>query len=110
MDQIRIVEPGDVRELTPVPGKDYCTLVTCTPYGINTHRLLVRGHRVENEAEVLFLPSEATILPGYVTIPAVGIPLLFIFLVLTLVVTRMKRPRINDDDLEAFRERFENNE
>ena len=107
VDQIRIVEPKDIRELIPVPGKDYCTLVTCTPYGINTHRLLVRGHRVENEAEVLFLPSDANILPGYITIPAVGIPLLFLFLVVTLVVTRLKRPKIHEDDLEAIRERIE---
>ena len=48
VDQIRIVEPGEVGELQKVEGKDYCTLLTCTPYGINTHRLLVRGQRVAN--------------------------------------------------------------
>lgn len=46
VDQILVVEPEDVSELEIVAGKDYCTLMTCTPYGINTHRLLVRGHRI----------------------------------------------------------------
>lgn len=46
VDQIRIVEPREVSDLTIVPGEAYCTLITCTPYGINSHRLLVRGHRV----------------------------------------------------------------
>ena len=48
VDQIRIVEPTDLSDIRIEEGKDYCTLVTCTPYGINTHRLLVRGHRVAN--------------------------------------------------------------
>ncbi|MDY5497910.1 MAG: class C sortase, partial [Anaerobutyricum sp.] len=49
VDQIRIIIPEDFSELQIEEGKDYCTLVTCTPYGINTHRLLVRGHRVPND-------------------------------------------------------------
>ena len=49
VDQIRIVEPEDTSDLRVREGLDLCTLVTCTPYGLNTHRLLVRGHRVENE-------------------------------------------------------------
>ena len=48
VDQIRIVEPEDLSELQIAEGKDYCTLLTCTPYGINSHRLLVRGHRIPN--------------------------------------------------------------
>lgn len=47
VDQISVVEPQQVETLAIEPGKDYCTLVTCTPYGINSHRLLVRGARVE---------------------------------------------------------------
>ncbi len=50
VDQIRIVLPDELNDLTIEEGKDYCTLVTCTPYGINTHRLLVRGHRIKNAA------------------------------------------------------------
>lgn len=49
VDQISIVEPTDLSLLQIEEGKDYCTLVTCTPYGINSHRLLVRGHRIEEE-------------------------------------------------------------
>ncbi len=47
VDQILVVEPEDSQPLTPVPGEDYCTLVTCTPYGVNSHRLLVRGTRIQ---------------------------------------------------------------
>lgn len=49
VDQIRTVEPYELDDLGIEEGKDYCTLVTCTPYGINTHRLLVRGRRVDNQ-------------------------------------------------------------
>lgn len=48
-DQIVIVEPIDFSKLKIEEGKDYCSLVTCTPYGINTHRLIIRGHRIENK-------------------------------------------------------------
>ena len=51
VDQIRIVEPRDTGELTVIPGEDHCTLMTCTPYGIYSHRLLVRGTRVSEDAE-----------------------------------------------------------
>ena len=49
VDQIRIVEPREIGDLYIEEGMDYCTLVTCTPYSINTHRLLVRGHRIETK-------------------------------------------------------------
>ncbi|MDO5391994.1 MAG: sortase [Eubacteriales bacterium] len=52
VDQICIVEPTDLSKLQIEESRDLCTLVTCTPYGINTHRLLVRGHRIANEEEV----------------------------------------------------------
>ena len=84
VDQIRIVEPGDISELAIAPGKDYCTLVTCTPYGINTHRLLIRGTRVANEAGELVVPAEAFRIPNYITIPAIGVPLLFLTLIILL--------------------------
>lgn len=51
VDQIHTVLPEEMDELEIVEGEDYCTLVTCTPYGVNTHRLLVRGHRVENSTD-----------------------------------------------------------
>ena len=107
VDQIRIVEPGDIKELGAVPGMDYCTLVTCTPYGINTHRMLVRGHRVEGEGGQLVVPAEAIILPNYITIPAVGIPLLFIFLLGLMVATRRKKPKVRAADILALQREME---
>lgn len=52
VDQIKVVEPNETGDLDIIPGKDYCTLVTCTPYSINTHRLLVRGIRTEYNGEL----------------------------------------------------------
>ena len=49
IDQILTVEPQEVEALYPVEGEDYCTLVTCTPYGVNSHRLLVRGRRIRSQ-------------------------------------------------------------
>lgn len=63
VDQIRIVEPDDISLLEIEADKDLCTLVTCTPYGVNTHRLLVRGHRVENpETGSLRITADAMLL------------------------------------------------
>lgn len=60
VDQVRIVLPDEVDELAIEPGEDLCTLVTCTPYAINTHRLLVRGHRTGNATSVGNAPADAT--------------------------------------------------
>ncbi|MBR1689200.1 MAG: class C sortase [Oscillibacter sp.] len=104
VDQIRIVLPAEIEELNIVSGKDYCTLVTCTPYGVNTHRLLVRGHRIENAAgEVVVTPGGLRI-PTYIVIPAVGIPLLFLFLLGMLLYYRRKpRRRTEEEILEDLR-------
>ena len=93
VDQIRIVLPEETDELAIQPGRDYCTLVTCTPYGVNTHRMLVRGKRIENIAGEVVVVAEAVRIPNYVVIPAVGIPLLFITLVTALIVSSVKGPR-----------------
>ncbi len=79
VNQIRIVLPEEVDELSITPGKDYVTLITCTPYGINTHRILVRGHRIENLSDAtLAIVSEARRVPvGYVT-AVLAVPLLAI--------------------------------
>ncbi len=103
VDQIRIVMPEDLSELTIEPGKELCTLVTCTPYGVNTHRLLVRGHRIEN-LSLLQVDPDAKILPNYVTIPAVGIPLMFLFLMYMLITAGNRRPTVTDSDLEKIKE------
>lgn len=77
VDQIRIVLPEEVSELSIVPGKDYVTLITCTPYGINTHRILVRGHRIENLTDAsIAIVSEARRVPVAYVIAAIALPLL----------------------------------
>lgn len=86
VDQIRIVLPEEVDDLAIEPGKDYVTLITCTPYGINTHRILVRGHRVENLSEAaVTIVSEARKVPvGYV-FAALAIPLLVITAIVMVI-------------------------
>lgn len=85
VDKIHIVDPTDMRDLDIVMGMDYMTLVTCTPYGVNTHRLLVRGHRIDNLAGTLAVPAEAVQIPNYIAVPAVAVPMLFTYLVGALV-------------------------
>ena len=97
IDQIRIVLPEDLSNLNIEQGKDYCTLVTCTPYGINTHRMLVRGHRIDNLADSDLITAEAVQIPRYIAIPAVGVPMLFIFLVGLLVYYRTRRPEMDKE-------------
>ena len=93
VDQIRIVLPEEVDELFIARGKDYCTLITCTPYGINTHRILVRGHRIENQTEEsLTILSEAKLVPTRYVMVAVGIPLIGLTVVLLMVFGRPKKP------------------
>ena len=83
VDQIRIVEPKDLSDLQIEEGKDLCTLVTCTPYGINTHRLLVRGHRIENEeeAEEIRVSADATQVDPVQVAPFVAMPILLLMLI-----------------------------
>lgn len=87
VDQILIVEPTDVSTLIIEVGKDLCTLVTCTPYGINSHRLLVRGHRIENqeEAQAIRVTSDAIQIEPLIVAPAVALPMLLVLLMILLV-------------------------
>ncbi len=87
VDQIRIVEPSDVSDLQIVPGMDYCTLVTCTPYGINSHRLLVRGHRVENPQGDAKVVADALVIDKIYVVPFIGVPILLILLVMLFFST-----------------------
>ena len=86
VDQIRIVEPQDIDTLLIEEGKDLCTLVTCTPYGINSHRLLVRGHRIENTPETISIrvTADAMQIEPLIVAPIVAIPLLIMMLILLL--------------------------
>ena len=89
VDQILIVEPDDTDALKPQEGEDLCTLVTCTPYGINSHRLLVRGHRIENteEAAAVRVTSDAIQIEPLIVAPAVAAPILLILLLILLFST-----------------------
>ena len=82
VDQILIVEPQGTEALQIEEGEDYCTLMTCTPYGINTHRLLVRGHRIENaeEAREIRVTADAMQVDPFLVAPVVGVLLLLIIL------------------------------
>ena len=83
VDQIRIVLPDEVEDLKIEEGKDLCTLVTCTPYGINTHRLLVRGHRVANqeEAEAVRVTADARMVDNRIVAMCIAAPVLVLLLI-----------------------------
>ena len=92
VDQIRIVEPHVTEDLLIVEGEDLVTLVTCTPYGINTHRMLVRGHRIETQEEkvVRRVTSDAIQIEPVIVAPFVAAPIMFVLLVV-LMIPKSKR-------------------
>lgn len=92
VDQIRIVEPTDITELAVQEGQDLCTLVTCTPYGINTHRLLVRGHRVD-AAGYTAVPADAVRVDATQVAVAVAVPLAVAVVAALLVGDARRRTR-----------------
>ena len=93
VDQILIVEPHEVEALHIMPDEDLCTLVTCTPYGINTHRLLVRGHRIANqeEARVVRVTADAIQIEPMIVAPFVAVPILFVLLIGVMMPKRKRR-------------------
>lgn len=98
VDQILIVEPTDTSALMIEQGKDLCTLMTCTPYGINSHRLLVRGHRIENpvEAKTIRLVADAVQVDTLVVAPIIAAPILLILFVILLLPNRKQRNHRKD--------------
>ena len=87
VDQIRIVEPEDLSELQIVQGSDYCTLLTCTPYGINTHRLLVRGHRIPNLDGDANVTADAMQVDQTLVAMVVAVIILLILVIILLTVS-----------------------
>ncbi|HEM3698171.1 TPA: class C sortase [Streptococcus suis] len=85
VDKIQVVDPSDVSSLQIVEGQDYVTLVTCTPYMVNSHRILVRGHRIPYKAEIMEaeVKQVADFPVNYIPL-FIGIPLSFIFLAILL--------------------------
>ena len=90
VDFVKTIEPTDVSDLQIIEGGDYCTLFTCTPYGINTHRLLVRGVRIETikEKPIIYVSNEAFRIEPLLVTPAVAAPMLLILLIHLLVKYR----------------------
>ena len=93
VDQIAIVEPTDYGLLQIEEGKDLCTLFTCTPYGINTHRLLVRGHRVENLLEYSNITSDAAEVNTTVVASFIAVILLIAGSVLSFIISKVLKKK-----------------
>ena len=103
MDQILIVEPEDTAALQIEAGKDLCTLVTCTPYGVNTHRLLVRGHRIENtpEARTVRVTADAVQIEPLLVAPIVAIPVLLVLLIIIMIPRKPRYHRGGEENEEV---------
>ena len=97
VDQILIVLPDESDPLLPEEGKDLCTLITCTPYGVNSHRLLVRGHRVENAAQSMKVrvTADALRVTSLGVAAVLFVPILFLFLIIQLMVDRRLNRKAN---------------
>ena len=94
VDQILIVEPQNVEPLYPVEGQDLCTLITCTPYGINSHRMLVRGHRVDTVITKTFrVTADAVQIEPVIVAPFVAAPMLLVLLIALLIPKPKKNRR-----------------
>ena len=90
VDQIRVVLPSDLSDLQIEEGKDYCTLVTCTPYGVNTHRLLVRGHRIPNAQGNARVTADALQIEPIYVAPFIGGPLILVLVIILIITTSKK--------------------
>lgn len=98
VDQIKTIDPSNASDLIIEEGKEYCTLLTCTPYGINTHRLLVRGVRIESvEQKTMYVISDAHQIDSLIVTPIVALPILF-----TLMMIVLFKPVKKDDLGDEF--------
>ena len=109
VDQIKVVLPNETNDVQIVAGEDLCTLLTCTPYGINSHRLLVRGTRIENAAPVLHVTSNAYRIDSLVATPVVAAPILLILLIVLMIKYRDKgsKPLISKEEDEWLKEEWQ---
>ena len=92
VDKISIILPSQTEQLAIVPGEDLCTLMTCTPYGVNSHRLLVRGHRVQDSEteEEIRITADALQIDPRIVAPIAATPILIIIFI-ALVLGELKR-------------------
>ncbi|MBR3448298.1 MAG: class C sortase [Oscillospiraceae bacterium] len=104
VDQINVVRPYETELLRPEPDKDLVTLMTCTPYGINTHRLLVRGHRIdtviseeEDEGDETVrrvrIPADAILVDQMISLPFVIVPLVIVLIIYWTITGRRGKKR-----------------
>jgi len=109
VDQIKVVRPTEIDDVQIVEEKDLCTLLTCTPYGVNSHRLLVRGVRIENAPPLLYVTSDAYQIDSLVATPMVAAPILLILLIVLMVKYRDKgsKPLISKEEEEWLKEEWE---
>jgi len=99
VDQIRIVEPDDLSQIQPEPGKDYCTLLTCTPYGINTQRLLVRGRQIDaSQKRNIYVANEAYRVEPLVAMPVIALPIIFVLLIYVMAAP-VKKESLGEQNL-----------
>ena len=100
VDQISVVEPSETEALKVEPGKDLATLLTCTPYGVNSHRLLVRGHRVDYVEEEVMKEDvpliETSLHTNYLLWVVVGLAITAVFIIVLSVVDKRRRRKMND--------------
>ncbi len=108
VDQIRVVLPAEQQDLMIADGEDYCTLITCTPYGINSHRILVRGTRIQNLEEFHEVEAEAVKVPVYQVVLAVGVPIVLLILLGIWICRRLRRPKKSTKELLEELRRNEN--
>ncbi len=105
VDQIRIVLPEVTKDLVIEPGEDFCTLVTCTPYGVNSHRLLVRGHRIETaRTAIMHFSADALQIDPLIVMPFLAAPvLLCLFVLLMVKPNRKKKIKKQLEELKSHR-------
>ena len=93
VDRIRTVLPNELQDLQMEKGRDYVTLVTCTPYGINTHRLLVRAHRIPNLADDVRISADALKVDPFIVAPVIAAAILGVLLIWLLLSTHGKKKK-----------------
>ena len=99
VDQIRIVNPDDVSLVEIEQGKDYCTLLTCTPYGINTQRLLVRGHQIDaSQKRNIYIANEAYRIDSLIVMPIVALPIITVLMIYVMFAP-VKKETLGEDPI-----------
>ncbi len=97
VDQIHIVDPEDASQIQIEKGMDYCTLLTCTPYGINTHRLLVRGHQIDaSQKRNIYIANEAYRIDTLIVMPIVALPILAVLMIYVMFAP-VKKESLGED-------------